>query len=110
MPKQKTPPAITDDARRNQLINMAFDLLEERLRDGTATSQEVTTLIKMSTERARLELEILRANKELALAKTEQIKSIANSDEIAQLAIEAMRRYDGSATDDTDISADYSNP
>lgn len=110
MPKQKAPPAITDDARRNQLINMAFDLLEERLRDGTATSQEVTTLIKMSTERARLELEILRANKELALAKTEQIKSIANSDEIAQLAIEAMRRYDGSAIDDADIPADYPNP
>lgn len=110
MPKKKTPPTITDDARRNQLINMAFDLLEQRLLDGTATSQEVTTLIKMSTERARIELEILRANKELALAKTEQIKAIANSDEIARRAIEAMRRYDGSAMDDADVSTDYPNP
>lgn len=103
MPKQKTPPAITEDSRRNQLINMAFDLIEQRLRDGTATSQEVTTLIRMSTERARLELEMLRANKDLAVAKADQIKASARTDELIEEAMAALRRYDGSAEDDTDV-------
>lgn len=109
MPKKKSPPALTDEERRNQLINMAFDLIEQRLQDGTATSQEVTTLIKMSTERARLELEILRANKELAMAKADAIRSEAHMDELAEQAIAAMKRYDGSEDYD-DVPPDYSNP
>ena len=38
-------PALTPDARENQMISLAMDLVEQRLRDGTASSAETTRLI-----------------------------------------------------------------
>lgn len=95
MPRRQSPPVFTDAERRNQLINLAYDLAEQRLRDGSATSQEVTTFLKMGTEQARLQLDIMRAERELMLAKAEAIKADARNDEIALAAMDAMRRYNG---------------
>lgn len=95
MPRKQSPPAFTDEARRNQLINLAYDLAEKRLLDGSATSQEVTTFLKMGTEQAKLQLDILRAERELMVAKTEAIKADSRNDEIALAAMDAMRRYNG---------------
>lgn len=95
MPKRQSPPVFTDEQRRNQLINLAYDLAEQRLRDGSATSQEVTTFLKMGTEQSRLQLDIMRAERELMLAKAEAIKADARNDEIALAAMDAMRRYNG---------------
>ena len=33
-------PALTPEARENQMISLAMDVAEERLRNGTASSQE----------------------------------------------------------------------
>lgn len=95
MPRRQSPPVFTDEERRNQLINLAYDLAEQRLRDGSATSQEVTTFLKMGTEQARLQLDIMRAERELMLAKADAIKADARNDEIALAAMDAMRRYNG---------------
>ena len=35
-------PALTPEARQNQLISLAIDLVEKRLIEGTASSQETT--------------------------------------------------------------------
>ena len=35
-------PALTPEARQNQLIALATDLVEKRLIEGTASSQETT--------------------------------------------------------------------
>lgn len=108
MPKKKSPPAYTDDARRNQLINLAYDLAEQRLRDGTATSQEVTTFLKMGTEQSRLQLDILRAERELMEAKRDAIRADARNDELSIQVINAMRRYNGEDEEyDGDVYGGY---
>ena len=47
MANRKQTPARTPEARENQLINLAVDETERRLRNGTASSQILTVLLKL---------------------------------------------------------------
>ena len=40
--KRTIRPALTPEARENQLIELAMDLVEKRILEGTASSQETT--------------------------------------------------------------------
>lgn len=93
--KRKIKPAVTPEARENQLIGLAYNLVEERLRNGTATSQETTHFLKMGSLKARLEAEKLKRENELLLAKTEAIQSGKRVEELYGKAIAAMRIYSG---------------
>ena len=42
-------PALTPEARENQLIALAVNLAEKQLREGTASSQVITHYLKKST-------------------------------------------------------------
>jgi hypothetical protein len=95
-------PASTPEARENQLISMAVDLIEKRLLEGTASSQEVTTILKLGTTKARLENERLAKEVELVQAKTEAYKSGARMDELYQKAMKAFKRYSGQPDDEGD--------
>lgn len=93
-------PAYTPEARESQMAALAMDLVEQRLRDGTASSQETTHFLKLVSSRAKLEQERLRLENELVAAKT---KALANAEEIKTLyedAIKAMRRYAGHGDED----------
>ncbi len=96
---QKMRPALTPEARQNQMISLAMDRVERRLRDGTATSQETTHFLRLATPEARLKVEILEKEKELMTAKTEAIRSAARVEELYSEAINALRRYGGHTTD-----------
>lgn len=101
---RKIKPAETPEARENQLIGLAYNLVEQRLLDGTATSQETTHFLKMGSLKARLEAEKLKKENELLLAKTEAIKSGRIVEELYSNAIAAMRVYSGQAEEnDEDI-------
>ena len=109
MPKIKTNtanrpkmhrPALSPEARENQLIALAVDLVEQRLIDGTASSQETTHFLKLATSKARLEKEILEKQKELMVAKTEQIRSEQHKEELYEEVINALRKYNGHGDDD----------
>ena len=89
------PPAKTPEARENQLVSLAFDLVEKRLRAGTATSQETTHFLKIGSPTSRLEKEILEKQKELITAKTESIQSGKRIEALYADAIVAMRGYSG---------------
>lgn len=102
--KRKIRPAITPEARENQLISLAYDLIEQRLLDGTATSQETTTIAKLGSEKSRLEKEILKKQKELMEAKTEALKSAKRVEELYANALTAMRHYSGNYDDTFDDS------
>lgn len=95
-------PALTPEARESQLISMATDLIEQRLRDGTASSQETTSIIKGTLAKARLEVEILKRQKDLIEAKTESLKTGARLEELYTNAMNAMRRYNGQDSEDDD--------
>lgn len=94
-PAKKMRPALTPEARENQLISLAYDLVEERLRNGTATSQETTHFLKLGSTKERIEKEILERQKELITAKTEALQSAKHVEDLYANAIRAMRRYSG---------------
>lgn len=99
-PVPKLRPALTPDARENQMAALAMDLVEQRLRDGTASSQETTHFLKLVSSKARLEQEKMRLENDLTAAKT---KALANMDEIKDLyenALKAMRHYQGQGDPD----------
>lgn len=104
-PPQRLRPAITPEARENQLIALAIDQAEKQLLEGTASAQVLCHFLKLATTKERLEKEIMEKQKELLEAKTDQIQSTRRSEELYERAIAAMRRYSGGgvAPDDTDI-------
>lgn len=99
-PHKPIRPALTPEARENQLISLAVDLVEKRLMEGTASSQETTHFLKLATQKARLEREILEKQKELITAKTESLRSAKEVEELYAKAINAMKRYSGHGDSD----------
>lgn len=97
---RKMRPALTPEARENQLISLATDLVEQRLIDGTASSQETTHFLKLATSKARLEKEILEKQKELITAKTESLQSQKRVEELYTKALNSMRIYAGQGEPD----------
>lgn len=94
-PSKRGRPALTPEARENQLISLAVDLAEQQLRDGTASSQVITHYLKLGSTKERIEKEILEKQKELIVAKTESLHSQKRVDELYADAIAAMRSYSG---------------
>ena len=97
---QRMRPALTPEARENQMISLAMDLAEQQLRDGTASSQLITEFVKRGSTKAMLEKEILAEQKELMAAKTEALQSQKRIEELYANAISAMRRYNGQGDDE----------
>ena len=95
-------PALTPEARESQMISLAMDLVQKRLIDGSASSQETTHFLKLATAKARLEKETLELQKELIQAKTESLQSSKRMEELYEDAIKAMRRYSGQGDPDED--------
>lgn len=91
----KRRPALTPEARENQLIALAVDLVEQRLIDGTASSQETTHFLKLATQKSRLENQLLEAQTQMAIAKKEALQSQKRSEEMFAEAIKAFRTYSG---------------
>lgn len=93
-------PAITPEARENQMISLAVDLAERQLQEGTASSQVITHYLKLGSTRERLERERLEEENKLLKARTEQIQSMKRVEELYEEAIKAMRNYSGQGEQD----------
>ena len=93
--RKRRAPATTPEARENQLVSLAVDLVEKQLIDGTATSQVITHYLKLSSTKDRLEKEKLKQEVKLLQAKTENIESVARIEELYSNAIKAMQTYRG---------------
>lgn len=90
----------TIEGRENQLISLAFDEVERRLKNGTISSQLLNTLIQSGTVRAQKMLEKLDSDIKVSNAKVRYMESQENSEEVAREAIDALRRYRRSSYDD----------
>lgn len=101
--KRVSPPAITPEARENQLISLAYNEVERRIRDGSATSQELTVFLKAGSQRNRIEIEKLKHENEMLRAKTEAIESAKKEEELYAEVIDALRKYSGDE-DDGDVN------
>lgn len=93
-------PALTPEARENQMIALAVDLAEQQLREGTASSQVITHYLKLGSTKERLEKEKLEEENKLLRAKTENIKSMKRSEELMEEALRAFRQYNGQVDKD----------
>lgn len=89
------PPATSPEEREQQLTALAYDLVEQRLLDGSATSQETTFFLKLGGERERLEREKLRRENLLLEARQEQIGKGDRMEELLERAIRAFKGYSG---------------
>lgn len=97
---RKMRPALTPEARENQMIALAVDLAERQLMEGTASSQVITHYLKLGSTKERIEKEILEKQKELIAAKTENLLSSKRIEELYANAINAMKRYSGHGDED----------
>lgn len=107
MPKRKEPEFIdtgphskrqTAEGREDQLIALAYDLVEKRLREGTATSQETTQFLKMGSRKDRLEREMLKKKIAVYEAQAEAYAAQKRIEELYTDAINAVRSYGSPAS------------
>lgn len=99
---KKIRPALTPEARENQLISLAVDLAEKQLLEGTASSQVITHYLKLGTTKEKIEREILAEQKKLITAKTENLQSAKRIEELYTNALNAMKSYSGQTVDNED--------
>lgn len=98
-------PVTTPEARESRCISLAYDLVERRLLDGSASSQETTHFLKLATEKTKLEIESIREDNRLKRAKTESLESGKRIEDLYEKAIKAMRNYSGNG--DPEEYSDY---
>ena len=98
-PLKRPRPATTQEAREAQIVSLAFDRVEQRLIDGTASGQEITALLRLGSIKAQCELEKIKNETEVLKAKKEVLEASKRTDEMYDRAIEAMRTYMGIAED-----------
>jgi len=93
-------PAITTEARENQMISLAVNLAEKQLLDGTASSQVITHYLKLGTVKEKLERERLEEENRLLKAKTKALESAEEVKVLYEDALKAMRNYAGQGDPD----------
>lgn len=103
--RRRRKPATSPEAREQQIASMAYDLAEEQILGGNASSQVITHFLKMGSTREQLEQQRLEHENELMVVKKEAMAGQARIEELYGAAIDAMRSYTGThpdpeATDD----------
>lgn len=85
--------ARTAEGRESQCIALSYDLVEKRLREGTATSQETVHFLRMGSPSERKKAELL--DKQIAYIDA-KIKNLESAEDIKALyadAIQAVTSY-----------------
>lgn len=88
-------PARTPEAREMELASAAYDLAEEQINAGTASSQVITHFLKAGSMRERLEQQRMEHEIELMDVKRQQLEGQKKVEELYVSALEAMRSYSG---------------
>lgn len=97
---QRRPPARSPEAREKQMINLAVDLAEKQLVEGTASSQVITHFLKLASLREKLERQKLEEENKLLRAKTEALESSKKVEELYAEAIRAFKSYSIGGSDE----------
>lgn len=91
--ERESRPATSPEAREQQLINLAVNLAEKQLREGTASPSVISHYLKMASKREVLEREILEKQSKLIEAKAQGISKDNESEKMAKAALDAMKSY-----------------
>lgn len=87
--------ARTLEGREEEVTNLAYNLAERQIREGTASSQVVTHFLKMGSTRELVEQERLRGQIEVDRVKAEQLEGQKRIEAMYVEALDAMRSYSG---------------
>ncbi len=96
-------PATTPEEREEELINLAIDLAEKQLLDGTASTQVIVHYLKLGSTRGMTEQKMLEKKTELLTAQTESLNSSRRVEELYSNAMKAMQRYSGMGDKDEEL-------
>lgn len=91
-------PGFTPESREQQLVGLAVDLTEKKIRDGTATSQMICHYLELGSTTQQIKKDILEEQRKLIIAKTEAIQSEQKVEELYKDAIAAMKNYSGNGS------------
>lgn len=101
-PKKRGRPAHSPEEREKQLQNLAYDEAERLIVEHKASSQVLTHFLKGGSEREQLEMERLRNDNRLLLARIEQMEAASRMEASIEAALEAFRSYAPPLSDDPD--------
>lgn len=104
--RRRGRPATTPEGRENQLISKAYDLAEKQLDEGTASSQVITSFLKLGSSREKLEQERIAHENTVLAAKAEQLASQKRVEDLYANALEAFSSYQGNY-EKTDLGMEY---
>jgi hypothetical protein len=93
--RSRRRPATSPEQRELQLADAAYDLAEEQIKSGTASSQVITHFLKVGSSRERMEQQRMQHEIELMEVKKEQLEGQKRVEELYGNALEAMRGYQG---------------
>ena len=92
-------PALSPEARENQLIYLAMELAEKQIREGTASSQIITHFLELGSSKEKTKQVLIQAQADLAKAKVTAIDNAANIESLYKDAIAAMKEYTGESNE-----------
>ena len=99
--KERTPaPALTIEARENQMIAYADAEAERRILNGKASDSLLLHYLKLGTSKNLLEKEKLENENLLLKAKAASIEQSQRTEEMYANAIKAMQVYTGNGEDE----------
>lgn len=107
MATRRRRPAATPEEREMQLADAAYDLAEDQIQSGTASSQVITHFLKAGSSRERLEQERMRHEVELMEVKKEQLEGQKRVEALYGEALEAMRSYSGLGPAQDSVEGDF---
>lgn len=105
--KRSGKPATTPEGREREMISLAFDLAEKQLREGTASSQVISSFLKLGSSREELEQERIRHENELSRVKREALEGQQRVETLYAQALDAMRSYSGQEIPEPEEDDEY---
>lgn len=91
------PPATTLEGREDQLTSMAYDLVERRMHDGTASAQETVHFLKAGSRQNQFLLQKLQSENDVLKTRIKEMESRQSQEELLAAALAAFRGYSGEA-------------
>lgn len=101
-PVMPVRPALNPEDREQQIANEAYNLAEQQILDGTASSQVITHFLKVGSLREKMERERLMEENKKLRAQTEALQSAKRLEELYANAMLAFRGYQGYSEEEGD--------
>lgn len=89
------PPATTLEGREDQLTAMAYDLVEMRMHNKTASAAETVHFLKAGSRETQSRLAKLQAENDVLRARIVEMESRQSQEELLAEALAAFKGYSG---------------